>query len=65
MLETPFSCSLCHKEFSQLQALGNHVETIHVKLKQPEEKYCEINVAKGQIDSKYLFLPDYICANHL
>ena len=33
MLETPYSCSLCHKEFAQLQALGNHVETIHVQLK--------------------------------
>ena len=45
MLETPFSCSLCHKEFAQLQALGNHVETIHVQLKQPEEKSREIDVA--------------------
>ena len=57
MLETPFSCSLCHKEFAQLQALGNHVETIHVQLKQPEEKSREIDVAKGQIVSECLFLP--------
>ena len=43
MLETPYSCSLCHKEFAQLQALGHHVETIHV---QPEEeKNREIDAA--------------------
>ena len=42
MLETPYSCSLCHKEFAQLQALGNHVETIHVQL-------------KGQLISECLF----------
>ena len=42
MFETPFSCSLCHKEFSQLQALGHHVETIHMH--QPEEKSREIDV---------------------
>jgi hypothetical protein len=45
MLETPFSCSICLKEFAQLQDLGHHVETIHVQLKQPEEKNREIDVA--------------------
>ena len=33
MLETPFSCSICLKEFAKLQDLGHHVETIHVQLK--------------------------------
>ena len=46
MLETPFSCSICLKEFSKLQDLGHHVETIHVQLKQPEEEEIrEIDVA--------------------
>ena len=45
MLETPFSCSICLKEFAQLQDLGHHVETIHVQLKQPEEENREIDVA--------------------
>ena len=46
MLETPFSCSICLKEFAKLQDLGHHVETIHVHLKQPEEeKNREIDVA--------------------
>ena len=49
MLETPFSCSLCFKEFAQLQDLGHHVETIHVKPKQLEEENREIDVAKGQL----------------
>ena len=44
MLETPFSCSICLKEFAQLQDLGHHVETIHVQLKQPEEENREIDV---------------------
>ena len=46
MLETPFSCSICLKEFAQLQEWGHHVETIHVQLKQPEkEENREIDVA--------------------
>ena len=45
MLETPFSCSICFKEFAQLQDLGHHVETIHVQLKQPEVENREIDVA--------------------
>ena len=46
MLETPFSCSICLKEFAKLQDLGHHVETIHVQLKQPEEEEIrEIDVA--------------------
>ena len=43
MLETPFSCSICLKEFAQLQELGHHVETIHVQLKQAEEENREID----------------------
>ena len=46
MLETPFSCSICLKEFAKLQDLGHHVETIHVQPKQPEEEEIrEIDVA--------------------
>ena len=46
MLETPFSCSICLKEFAKLQDLGHHVETIHVQPKQPEEeKNREIDAA--------------------
>ena len=30
MMETPYSCSICHQAFSQLISLGNHVETIHM-----------------------------------
>ena len=45
MLETPFSCSICLKEFAKLQDLGHHVETIHVQPKQPEEENREIDVA--------------------
>ena len=49
MLETPFSCSICLKEFAQLQDLGHHVQTIHVQLKQPEENR-EINTKESVVD---------------